>query len=109
MASISVGECSRYGRVLFAAILDRARRLHRPGRRLRGGGDRGRCLHAPTESLVALVPFASGAALILVGDIVGTVYDSFLQAAPYPSVADAFYFASTPLFVAGLLLIGRGE
>ncbi len=46
---------------------------------------------------------------ILVDDIVWAIYDSFLQLAPYPSIVDVIYLASAPLFVAGLLLVGRGR
>ncbi len=65
-------------------------------------------MHRPSHPLPWHL-FAFGAVLILVGDIVWAIYDSFLQVAPYPSIVDVVYLASAPLFVAGLLLAGRGE
>jgi diguanylate cyclase (GGDEF)-like protein len=52
--------------------------------------------------------FAFGMVFLAAGDIVWAVYSWGIEY-PYPSIADIFYLASIPLFVVGLLLIGRGE
>jgi diguanylate cyclase (GGDEF)-like protein/PAS domain S-box-containing protein len=52
--------------------------------------------------------FACGQALFVTGDILAYNYEKFFGTAlPFPSVADAFYLAFYPLFVAGLLLLIR--
>ncbi len=67
----------------------------------------GAFVHRPSRSLPWHL-FASGAAMTLVGNVVWAIYEGFLQAVPYPSVADALYFANASLFVGALLLVGRG-
>ena len=51
--------------------------------------------------------FAFGSTLVVAGDAFWAI-NSLGTEYLYPSVADVFYVGSIPLFVAGLLLIGRG-
>ncbi len=65
-------------------------------------------MHRPSHRLPwYLLAFAM--ALVAVGNIVQTVYESFLQIEnAYPSMADVLYVAGSLLLVAGLLLTGPG-
>jgi diguanylate cyclase (GGDEF)-like protein len=63
-------------------------------------------MHRPSYPLPWYL-FAVGVGLVFVGDIVWAAY-LLRVGAPYPSVADVFYFAGIAFFVVGLLLIGRG-
>jgi diguanylate cyclase (GGDEF)-like protein len=50
---------------------------------------------------------AFGMTLVVAGDVFWAIYSLGVEYL-YPSIADLFYIGSMPLFVAGLLLIGRG-
>jgi diguanylate cyclase len=63
-------------------------------------------LHQPSHPLPWYL-FAFGSTLVVAGDAFWAIY-SLETEYLYPSVADVFYVGSVPLFVAGLLLIGRG-
>jgi diguanylate cyclase (GGDEF)-like protein/PAS domain S-box-containing protein len=52
--------------------------------------------------------FALGQAFFVTGDVLAYNYQRFFGSPlPFPSIADAFYLAFYPLFVAGLLLLTR--
>jgi diguanylate cyclase (GGDEF)-like protein len=52
--------------------------------------------------------FAVGLVLSTIGDGIFEFYQYVLHEEPYPSIADAFYLPSYPMFIAGLvLLLGR--
>ncbi len=52
--------------------------------------------------------FAGGLLIYVVGDVIYTVYeDALLVEDPFPSVADVFYLAFYPVFVAALVLLIR--
>ncbi|GAB2569688.1 hypothetical protein Aab01nite_07160 [Paractinoplanes abujensis] len=51
--------------------------------------------------------FAAGQVTFVLGDITWEIYENVLHLSPYPSLADAFYLSSYPMFVVGLLLLVR--
>ena len=53
--------------------------------------------------------FAAGQGASAVGDLVWEYYKYVLHQEPYPSLADAFYLASYPLLVVGLVLAVRAH
>ena len=53
--------------------------------------------------------FAAAESCCGVGDVLWTVYSDVLHDDPFPSLADVFYLAAYPLFVAGLFLLLRGR
>ncbi|MBL7257533.1 putative bifunctional diguanylate cyclase/phosphodiesterase [Paractinoplanes lichenicola] len=51
--------------------------------------------------------FAAGQVTFVLGDVTWEIYENVLHLSPYPSLADAFYLGSYPMFVVGLLLLVR--
>jgi len=51
--------------------------------------------------------FAAGQLSLVVGDALYTMYDLYLDAPPFPSVADVFYLGAYPLLAAGLWTLIR--
>jgi len=55
------------------------------------------------------VALAAGQVLYLAGDVLWVIYETVLQIAPYPSLADAFYLTRYVLLVFALMWLIRGR